>query len=232
MDRPGLRLCLRTEATQAAEKKYADPVRFEKNILAFEAKDEKSPPPRGAIVCTGSSSMVGWHGTIAKDLAPLTVIPRGFGGSTMNDAVHYADRVVTRYQPRAVVLYEGDNDIAGGIAPERFIEVFRALTAKIHKTLPEARIYVLSIKPSPSRWALWPKMQQANKLLEAECAKDKRLVYVSIVEGMLGPDGKPREEIFKQDRLHMNEKGYEILARHAAAGPHEAGGGVREEIGR
>src|SRR4030042_2704257 len=70
-------------------KDYASPVRFETAIQAFEAKDRKTPPPSGAIVCIGSSTIRMWHATIVKDLAPLTVIPRGFGGGQMNHALHY-----------------------------------------------------------------------------------------------------------------------------------------------
>jgi lysophospholipase L1-like esterase len=155
--------------------------------------------------------MAGWHATIKQDLAPLPVIARGFGGSNMNDALFFVDRVVNRYRPRAVVLYEGDNDIAAGIAPERIRDTFLAFTKAIHRQLPETRIYVISIKPSPSRWALWPRTVEANRLLQAACTADaKRLTYVSVVEGMLGPDGKPQDAIYKADRLHMNAKGYAI----------------------
>src|SRR5687767_7752436 len=155
--------------------------------------------------------MAGWHGTIAKDLAPLPVIPRGFGGSNMNDALHYVDRVVLRYRPRAVLVYEGDNDIAAGITPERVRDPFVAFAAAVHKALPDTRVYVISFKPSPARWALWPTASRTNALLRDACATDaKRLAYLSVVEPMLAPDGKVREDIFKTDRLHMNEKGYDL----------------------
>jgi hypothetical protein len=61
-------------------------------------------------VLTGSSSITRWNDRSVKDLAPLTVIPRGFGGSIMNDVLHHLDRVVLKYEPRAVLIYEGDND--------------------------------------------------------------------------------------------------------------------------
>src|SRR5687767_15921673 len=109
--------------------------------------------------------MAGWHSTIKQDLAPLPVIPRGFGGSNMNDALHYVDRVVTRYRPRAVVIYEGDNDIGMGIAPERVRDTFVKFVNSVHRQLPETRIYVISIKPSPKRWELWGKVVEANRLL-------------------------------------------------------------------
>jgi lysophospholipase L1-like esterase len=189
---------------------YPSPERFADAIAAFTAADEEEMPPRKAIVCTGSSSMRGWHKDIYDDLAPLTVIPRGFGGSNMNDVLHYADRIILPYKPRAVILYEGDNDIALGIAPAPIAQTFRALVEKIHAQLPETRIYFLSIKPSISRWHMWPRMQEANALIADECAADERLVYVDVAAGMLDEEGKPRADIFKEDKLHMNRRGYEI----------------------
>ena len=193
-----------------SSKPYPEPQRFEKSIRAFELADEKNPPAPGGVVCVGSSSVVGWHASIQKDLAPLKIIARGFGGSNMNDALYYVDRVVLRYRPRAVVLYEGDNDINLGVAPQKIRETFTTFVSAIHKKLPDARIYVLSIKPSPSRWSLWPKSIEANTLLRAACAADKRLTYVSIVEPMMLPDGTMKENIFKTDRLHMTAAGYAL----------------------
>jgi len=152
--------------------------------------------------------MRGWHETIRGDLAPLTVIPRGFGGSNMNDLLFYSDRIVLSYKPRAIVVYEGDNDIAQGIAPEKVRDTFLTFVDKIHSALPETRIYFLSIKPSISRWHLWPQMRNANTLIERECAGNEKLTYVDIADVMLGADGKPRKNIFVEDNLHMNRKGY------------------------
>ncbi len=195
---------------EVEKKSYPDPERFEKAILAFEASDEKEKPPTKAIVCIGSSSMRGWNGEIYDDLAPLSVIPRGFGGSNMNDALHYAERLVLAYRPRAILLYEGDNDIAQGIEPQEILETFQAFVAKVHESRAQVRFYFLSIKPSIKRWEMWPAMQEANRLIAEECAEDERLVYIDVASPMLGDDGEPRADIFKEDGLHMNRKGYEI----------------------
>jgi hypothetical protein len=68
---------------------------FENAIQNFEKEDKKNFPASNAIVCIGSSSMRFWHPTIEKDLAPLTIIPRGFGGSDLKDALIFVDRIVT-----------------------------------------------------------------------------------------------------------------------------------------
>jgi lysophospholipase L1-like esterase len=205
------------QTTSTREKTYPDPKRFEKAISAFETKDALTSPPTGAIVCIGSSSMGGWHKTIQQDLAPLTVIPRGFGGSNMNEAVYYADRIVLPYKPRAVVLYEGDNDIASSISAETVRDKFVDFIKVVHGSLPEARIYFLSIKPSPSRWDRWPEMQRANKMIQEVCAANPLLTYIDVATPMLDQAGKPIADIFLKDNLHMNAKGYQIWT--AAAKP-------------
>jgi len=189
---------------------YPPPERLVTEIIAFEAQDQTEPPPHGAIVCVGSSSIRGWHSTIQEDLAPLTIIPRGFGGSTMNDAVYYTERIVTVYEPRAVVLYEGDNDIWLGISPQQVAERFAVFVTKIHEALPDTRIYVLSIKPSIARWEVWPQMKEANRLIEKACLSDVLLTYTDVSSAMLDETGQPRREIFQPDMLHLNESGYAI----------------------
>lgn len=206
-----LPLLVEPDLTHLAETyNWPKPDRWEKYIVAFEQEGEQ---PQGAIVAVGSSSMRGWHKNIDEDLEPLTIIKRGFGGSYMNDVLFNADRIILPYNPRAVLLYEGDNDIARGIAPEGVLEAFKALQYKIHSANPEIRIYMMSIKPSMNRWKFWPKMQEANELLKAEAEKDSRITYIDIATPMMIGTSRPRPDIFLNDELHMNRKGYEIWAK-------------------
>jgi lysophospholipase L1-like esterase len=196
---------------------YPDPERFAGDVAAFEAADAVAPPPADATLCIGSSSMRMWHPTIARDLAPLTVIPRGFGGSTMNDVLHFAPRLVLPYRPAAILLYEGDNDIDFGVTPGEFMAAFRAFVALVDKNLPGTGIFVISIKPSGSRWAKWPAMRTANEMLQADCAANARLTYIDVATLLLGDDGLPREALFLPDRLHLNAAGYEVWSQAVAA---------------
>ncbi len=189
---------------------YPDPERFRPAIDAFLASEQEQKVPAGAIVATGSSSMRGWHARIADDLAPLTVIPRGFGGSNMYDLRYFLDELVLRHRPRAVMIYEGDNDAAFGATPEQVILQFEAIVDELHVKLPDTRIYVLAVKPSISRWQLWPVMQQSNQLLRKFSEHDPLVTYVDIASPMLGADGSPLKSIFLGDMLHMNGGGYDI----------------------
>lgn len=189
---------------------YSDPGRFEKEIQKFEKSDAEKMPPAGAVLCIGSSSMRMWHPTIKEDLAPLTVIPRGFGGSTMNDVLHFADRIVIPYKPRAILLYEGDNDTKAGVSVELFTKTFKSFIKKVHGALPETRIYLLSVKPSISRIKLMPVMKKFNVVMQKAAGKDPLITYIDIFNPMLDESGKPLSHIFKSDNLHMNRDGYLI----------------------
>jgi lysophospholipase L1-like esterase len=183
-------------------------VRWEKTIEAFEQKDREWPPPKNAIVFVGSSSIRFWE--LKKSFPDLEVINRGFGGSELADSAHYASRIVVPYQPRIVVLYAGDNDIGAGKTPERVFADFKDFVKAVHTPLPRTKIIYLSIKPSIFRWKLVDRMRQANSVIEEYCNHSDGSVYLDVGTPLLGPDGKPRAELFRRDGLHLNEKGYAL----------------------
>ena len=162
--RIGALLSLAAFSLQAYAQNFPDPQRFEAAILQFEEQDQLDPPPEGAIVLTGSSSIARWNNEAKAALAPLTVIPRGFGGSVMHDVLHYLDRVALTYKPRAILIYEGDNDTGGSppIPNELILDDLRQIIARVHEQLPATRIYVLSVKPSILRQNAWPIAQRVN----------------------------------------------------------------------
>ncbi len=193
--------------------------RWEGAVKSFAAADRKNPPPQNAILFIGSSSVARWK-SLARDFPEYQVINRGFGGSQIADAVYYADRIVIPYRPRMIVLRSGNNDINAGKSPEQVFEDFKGFVAKVRAKLPGTRIVFISINPCPLRWANFSKESNANQLIRAYCTPARNLDYVDIVPGMLGPDGKPRPELYVSDRLHPNADGYKIwvdkLRRHLA----------------
>lgn len=187
-----------------------DPKKWEPAVALFELYDKAFPNPAGGIVFVGSSSFKLWNDRLRTDMSPLEVIPRGFGGSTIVDVLHYADRLVVAYKPRAVVLYQGENDISFGFSPEEVRDNFELFTKKMAKDLPGTRIYILSIKPSILRKEELPKQNIANRLLKELCESNNILTYIDIATPMFGKDKQVRDDLFIDDNLHMNKKGYEI----------------------
>ena len=182
--------------------------RWEKHIKRFEAADKKAPPPKGAVLFLGSSSIVRWN---TQKLFPHhTTINRGFGGSQIADSLQYVDRILIPYAPRLVVFYAGDNDIAAKKTPEQVLADYKALVAKVHVKLPQTRFIFVAIKPSISRWRLWKQMEQANRLIADFGRHDRRLVFLDIAKPMLGPDGKVKRTLLVSDGLHLSKEGYAL----------------------
>lgn len=188
-----------------------NPQRWEETIAEFTEKDKQDPPPKGGVVFVGSSSIRMWD--LENSFPDMPAINRGFGGSEMCEAVHYFDELVAKHKPKYVVLYEGDNDIAAGKTPKQVHQDFKDFVAKMKEELPEARLIVISIKPSIARWEHAEQMRKANSEIAATCDIDKeRLRFVSIWREMIGEDERPREDLFLDDGLHLNDQGYKLWA--------------------
>jgi lysophospholipase L1-like esterase len=184
--------------------------KWEADIKKFEAADRLHPPPAGAVVFVGSSSIRLWK--LADSFPCMEAINRGFGGSHMADSARYADRIVTPYKPRAVVVFAGDNDLAAGKTPEQVRDAYREFVAKVRAKLPTAPIIFIGIKPSPSRWKLADKQKAANQLIVDVQRGDSSQHFVDTFGPMLGADGNPRAELFLADKLHLNAEGYKMWA--------------------
>lgn len=191
--------------------RYPAPARYKERIDLWVVQDKETNPPQGGIVFTGSSTITMWNDNLAKDFEGFTVLGRGFGGSTIADSVEFADKTVIPHAPRQIVFYAGENDIAAGLSPQGVLEDFQAFVEKVRDELPHVPILYLSMKPSPLRWGLQPQFDAANALIKAYCDQTDGLTYVAITAALLGADGQPQEELYLQDRLHLNKEGYAIL---------------------
>lgn len=204
--------------------KGPDHSQWERDIQAFEASDRASPPPAHAVLFIGSSSIRFWK-SLASDFPNYRVINRGFGGSDMDDATAFADRIVTPYKPVAIVVYAGDNDLQNGDTPEQVRDDFAAFVTKVRQAQPQVPIAFISIKPSVARVSLLPSIQAANKLISAWAMTQKNVAFLDVAPAMVDAQGQPKPDLFIDDGLHMNPKGYALwvaqvrpwLADHAAS---------------
>jgi lysophospholipase L1-like esterase len=181
--------------------------RFESEIKKFEEADKQAPPPKGAVLFVGSSSIRFWK-DLDKDFPATKVINRGFGGSQIGDSTYFADRIVIPYSPRMIVLYAGDNDLAGGKSPEKVFADYKDFVAKVRQHLANVSIAYISIKPSLARWQLTDQIKATNELIRGYVSHNKNLAFIDIFPAMLGTDGKPRPELYVKDGLHMTPEGY------------------------
>jgi lysophospholipase L1-like esterase len=195
-------------ATQS-EQSYKSPLPLTTEVNNYLRQDKHKPVKKHGIVITGSSSIRVWQPEIHNNFTQVDVIARGFGGSNMNDLLYFSEALITQYQPRAVAIYEGDNDIAQGISPELILKKFIALNNKLRRSLPDIRVYFISIKPSIARQSMWPKMVETNQLIQGICNALQHCTYIDVASKLL-KDGLPKQDIFIDDGLHLNKKGYQL----------------------
>jgi len=184
---------------------------FANDITNFKNKDSLAFPPKNAILFVGSSSFTKW--TDVQEYFPgYTIINRGFGGSTLLDVIRYEKDIIFPYHPKQIVFYCGENDVASAdtISPQIVLGRVKQLITDIRTAMPKVNIVFISLKPAPSRWKMKDRMMASNTLIKKYLKKKKRTSFVNVWDAMLAADGNPIPDIFIQDKLHMNAKGYAI----------------------
>lgn len=192
---------------------------FWNEIQAFKTADSISFPAKNQVLFVGSSSFRLWK-TLKQDFPKHKILNRSFGGATLKDQIQYRYDVIFPYHPRQIVMYCGENDFAESdtvsseIVVERFITLFRL----IRSNYPDVPFAYVAMKPSPSRIHLQSKMKEANEQIKVYLQDKKKSVFIDVYSAMLNADGSIKNELFVEDRLHMNDKGYEIW--RSLIGPH------------
>jgi lysophospholipase L1-like esterase len=184
---------------------------FWNDIQNFKKQDSISFPQPNAILFIGSSSFTMWKG-VQDSFPDYTIINRGFGGSTLLDQILYVKDIVFPYYPKQIIIYCGENDLASSdsvtatMILDRFDELFHIIRGKF-SGIPVAYV---SMKPSPSRRHLFSKMREGNQLIKNFLRSQKKAAFIDVHQPMLNETGEPIPEIFLDDSLHMNAKGYAI----------------------
>src|SRR5436190_5749872 len=171
-------------APVVASAQARDPARFQPEFDAFAQADRERPPPRCPIVFTGSSTIRRWT-TLSLDMAPLSVLNRGFGGSTVADVDFWFDQAVARYRPRAIFFYAGDNDLAAGKTPGEVVADFRRFMDLKDKALGRTPVWFISVKPSKLRFDQMPQQSAVNAAVRKLADERADLDYIDVVPAML-----------------------------------------------
>lgn len=184
---------------------------FQKEIEAFKKEDSKAMPAANSILLIGSSSFTKW--TDVQNYFPdFPILNRGFGGSSLPDLIRYADDIIFPYQPKQIIIYGGENDIASSdtVTATIVLQRFQKLYSIIRNKMSKVSIVFISIKPSPSRWKYEKTIVAANTLIKKFISSQSHSIFVNVHDSMLNNDGTVKPEIFMADQLHMNAKGYAI----------------------
>jgi lysophospholipase L1-like esterase len=197
--------------------------RWQNSLDTFAKADQERQPASDGVLFVGSSTIRLWS-HLAQDFRQLPVlINRGFGGSTMADCNALARELVIQYRPKQILVYAGDNDLAEGRLPADVLKSFTGFVQKVRAALPDSHIAYISVKPSPARLSLLPRIRETNALISDYLQTLPNAGYIDTFSPMLNADGTPRKELFKSDRLHLNEAGYQlwksVIVSHLPAPP-------------
>lgn len=193
--------------TERAQKQW------EKDIKELELLDQKQVDAKDSILFIGSSSIRLWT-SMAEDMAPWPTIRRGYGGAKFTDLVVYAERLVAKHDYRALAVFVA-NDITGGAddkSPEEVVSLCQMLVKLVRKTHPNKPIFFIAITPNSKRFHVWDKIHKANQLIEEYAESDPKIHFIDTEKYYFGEDGKPRDELFVEDKLHQNSAGYKQWA--------------------
>lgn len=190
--------------------KAQDPNRFKEQVDRLYNKEYNFSPDKKLVVFTGSSSIVMWK-DVADYFPQYNVINNGFGGSHFSDMLYFYDKVITKYKPDILFIYEGDNDVAGDKKTRVIYKDFKTLIKKLIVDLPDTKIVFISPKPSIARWNLKKDYDKINKRMSRYCnKKNDNFEFADVWPIMLDQTGNVFQDIFIEDGLHMNKKGYDL----------------------
>ena len=192
---------------------FAQQKPFWDEIKAFKIQDSIQQPKDGMLLFIGSSSFRLWK-TIKDDFHNENIVNRAFGGATLEDLIYWKNEVVLKYKPKKIFIYCGENDIASSesVTPKMVFNRYKTLHSNLRKQFPKTPIVFISLKPCLLRWAMKDRMIAANELISDYLKSDKRAVFVNVWDLML-ENGQPMQNIFIEDHLHMNAKGYAIWTK-------------------
>jgi hypothetical protein len=182
---------------------------FESEIKNFHKLDSLHAPIKGGILFIGSSSIRKWTDLEAR-FPNKNIIKRGVGGSELWQLnKYYTKSILLPYRPSKIFLYAGENDIAGGRTATQVYNEFRKFWSLVRLELPNAKVYYLSIKPSPSRAQYHDEFAKANTWIRTFLKDKPKGRYIDMGKSIVNADGSADLSLYESDHLHLNSKGYD-----------------------
>ena len=191
------------------ENEAQDPLRFADEIEKLKSLDYNYSENEEVILFAGSSSIRKWD-NLSEYFPDKNLIKMGFGGSQMSDLIYYSEDLIFNHTPDKIFVYEGDNDLADGKSNDEILADFNKMVKMIESRLGSIDIVFISPKPSIARWNLAESYISFNQELKAYTQTKSNLYFADVWLPLLNDQGKPRKDLFIEDDLHINEKGYQI----------------------
>ena len=176
----------------------------------------------GEIVFYGPSNITLWY-SLEKDMLPYVAQNHGMGGCTDEDLIHYADRLLYPFQPKAVFFQSGSNDLTYGLSVEQIVENKKKMYSLFLKKLPDSDLVIMSGLPLPGRTVYWNDTEKINHFLCEYAETHKNLHYMNATDVMMSDQGSEDmradngkyfiPEYFRIDQIHLNKRGHDVWTK-------------------
>ena len=199
--------------------------RFDKSIAQYEEK----PVEKGLIMLYGHSLFTRckpenrWgHANVeecvlTKD-GKKAILNHGFGTSSADDLLYYYHRMVTPYEPRALVLATGNNDFAMGYTADEVVNIQARVIQYARAEFPEIPIYCFSLVPTQGQKVATGKAAERRDRYDSllrELCDEMNCTFVSLVDLPLWFEKEEDAGAYERvgitmfgDRSHLNSEGY------------------------
>lgn len=178
---------------------------------------------QGKTIFSGSSSILMWKdthryfSTLKKDIWNQNYYNRGFGGSQICHLLIHQRQIFfgssKSQNPKRIVLYSGDNDLAGGLTIEQIITNYKLLISNLRDGGIAAPIYLIAAKPSPKRMYLVKSIQDLGIAMEDELSDFDGVYVINTFNEFFDEDGNIKMNFFLEDQLHLRPVVYWIWAK-------------------
>lgn len=199
--------------------------RFEKSVLAYE----QQPIEKGRILFYGSSGFTRWgtdwdNRPLEEDIRMADGSPaavnHGIGGATAEELLYYYPRLVKPWEPRALVVAIVHNDRGFGYSPNEILTNLAKLFEYARTDFPGIRLYACDGRPTLkfNSEAQLRMQSEFHQLLKEYCNRHEDTTYICHIDSPLwfddpeniGDYHKVRKDIFVEDEIHFNQKGYDL----------------------
>ena len=183
---------------------------FDNEIRDFKHQDSLHFPKPNGILFIGSSYIRKWT-DLEQRFPNEPIVRRGVGGCELSQLVkYYTPYILFPYHPRKIFIYAGENDIAFGKTADSVFANFKTLWSMIRVKLPDAKIYFMSIKPSPSRAKFHAEFDKANEDIKNYLSGKPNSLYIDMNTSIYKQEtNRPDSSLFEKDYLHLNSSGYD-----------------------
>ncbi len=191
---------------------------WKESMEAEIAEFEKTNPEKGQIVFYGPSYFTRWSkkwGAVPMEDVLLgksgkkCVVNRGFGSSCSEHQLYFYPRAIRPIAPSSLVYAPYGNGIAFGYSEEEIWEIAQRVIIYAKTDFPDIKIYVCG---AMARQGMTENQINGRLKFDKLVKESLQNIPGCYFIDMMGNASLRQEDIYIEDGVHLNEKGYRLYA--------------------